>query len=507
MRPEEWFVLCRNKVKRPCAVAFFSTILIGLLAHMYKFTNHLPNWDSLMVHYYPIHNMIHQGRHLQLLSAAVRGFSDAPWVIGLLCFCYLGLAAALLVDFFEFRGNLCIILLCGIVVTSSVVTSGFGFLYMADAFCVAYLFAVLSVYLTKKYRYGFLIGAFCLAFSLGNYQAYLPVAIAIILLWSMVEILKSEDGRLGKRFWSIIGRFLLMGCLGMVLYAFSLKLLLFLEKTELIGHQGMGSMHFPSLSLLGHAVINAYVDTAYFYFGSLRKPSFYGVLNMICLGCLGYFAVRLIIRKKLYKQVGKLMLLAICTLVYPCVSHLFYFVTDEVQYHALMQFSLILIYVLLFWLYEYSGEKHNPVYWLTAGGGVLLIYVMIIAANRGYLAQTMSYEKTYAMVERMVVKMEQLPDYRSATKLAMLGNVEGTDKAVYGEEPALAGYTDGIFITHQKHMIAMLEEYFDVSLQGASKEEMLELSTQTDVEAMPCWPDAGSIIQIGDTIVCKVSEE
>ena len=32
-------------------VCFFTSLLIGLLAHLYKITNWLPNWDSLVFRY------------------------------------------------------------------------------------------------------------------------------------------------------------------------------------------------------------------------------------------------------------------------------------------------------------------------------------------------------------------------------------------------------------------------------------------------------------------------
>lgn len=506
LQPEQALDRVRRSVKPQWKTAFVSTLVIGLLAHLYKFTNHLPNWDSLMVYYYPTHNMIHQGRHLQGVLAALRQYVDAPWIVGLLCLVYIGIAAVLLVDLFGLKNRTGIVLLSGLIVTSSVVTSGYAFMYMADAFAGAYLLAVLAVWFTTRYRFGFVAGAVCLTFSMGSYQAYLPVAMAIVLLWMMTELLgDGYDADKGK-FWKQTGCFVGMGILAAVFYKVSLQLLVSIQGVSISDHQGMGSMHVPDFSELAHAFKDSYVATAYFFIGPLSSISLYGILNAICLLSLLVLLLTIIVRKKIYCQIDKMILLLLAVAVYPCVSHLFFFVTNEVEYHALMQFSLVLIYLLLFWLYEKVKPEKPPVRWMICLSSVILIWDMALAANNGYRAQTLSYEKTYAMMERVVGRMEQLPDYTSAQKLAVIGQVPNTDQSIYGESPALAGITDGIFVTHQAHIVAMLSEYYGIDLTGAGDEELEQLKQFGQVQTMPCWPAAGSVQQLGDTIIVKFTD-
>ena len=42
-------------------VCFFAALLVGLIAHLYKITNWLPNWDSLVFRY-DAQNMLALGR-------------------------------------------------------------------------------------------------------------------------------------------------------------------------------------------------------------------------------------------------------------------------------------------------------------------------------------------------------------------------------------------------------------------------------------------------------------
>jgi len=505
--PEQYIKKIKEKIKIEWLCAFGITVIVGLIAHIYKFTNHLPNWDSLMDYYYPSHNMIHQGRQFQFLPAAIRGFADQPWLIGILCLIYMGISMAAIVDIMDMHKPLSIAMSAAVVVVSPTVISGWGFMFTADGFASAYMLSVLAVFVTLKKRWGWIVGGILLAVSMGIYQAYLPVAMALILLWLLKEILTMQSHHLDKLFWKQMGRFLLLGCEAVVLYKLSLEFLSYMEAIPVVDHQGIGSIHFPNMTEIVNAVISSYVDSVYYFTGSISDLSIYGILNAIAIICLGVFIISLVIKQKLYKQWDKLFLMIISIILYPCVSHIFYFITNGVEYHALMQFPLVLPYVLLFCLYEETKEYLIGVHWASVVSMLLLGYVLILAANQAYRAETLSYEKTYAMVGRMVDRMEQLPEYNEAKHIAIIGNLEGTDNSILGDSPALAGYTEGFFITHQKHVVAMLDEYFGVCLTGVDDAAIESLQTLTEVKAMPQWPQNGSVIQIDDTIVVKLSEK
>ena len=51
--PEQVLLRIKQRIRPEWKIVVVTTFLFGLIAHMYKFTNHLPNWDSLMEYYYP----------------------------------------------------------------------------------------------------------------------------------------------------------------------------------------------------------------------------------------------------------------------------------------------------------------------------------------------------------------------------------------------------------------------------------------------------------------------
>jgi len=111
------------------------------------------------------------------------------------------------------------------------------------------------------------------------------------------------------------------------------------------------------------------------------------------------------------------------------------------------------------------------------------------------------------MVGRIVDRMEQLPEYNSATKIAVIGKPEHADKVMLEYSPTIVGVTDEILISSQRHLVAMLAEYFQVDLTGVAEEELEELE-KTDVYAtMDIWPGKNSVVQQGDTIIIKWGKE
>lgn len=507
--PEKFLMKIWNLLRNDMQIKWTvgSTFVAGLIAHMYKFTNHIPNWDSLMDYYYPTHNMIFQGRQFQLLPAAFRAFKDIPWIIGLLSLLYLSMIVLLMVKLFEIHGRLPIAMISALVVVSPPVTSTLGYMFTADCYFFAGLLAVLAVYISKKYRYGWLPGAVLLGIGVGIYQAYLSLAMVLTLFLLVRDIILVGGEKFSRALYKQYLKYLGMGVLSLVFYKVSLEIMCRVERIELINHHGLGSIHFPSFSEFLQAIKQSLIDTIYYYVGSLSKLNLYGISSLVSLLILGIFLVIMVYKKKVYKHCSHLFLAAICLLLIPCACHCFYFVTNEVEYYALMQFPLILSFVFLFWEYEQIDSKYATGRWGVVLSTVILVYVLIVSANVAYRVQTLSYEKTYAMMDRVVARMEELPNYQYAKKIAVIGNLPGTDIYAYGTAPALAGYADSYMVSHQKHVVSMLDEYYGIKLEGVSDETKEELMSLPEVGDMPVWPSEGAVYQVDDVIVVRFSEE
>ena len=492
--------------------AFFAVLGFGFAAHAMKLLNFLPNWDTFMYYYYPGNNMIHQGRHTQMLACAPSSFCDAPWITGILCLLYIWITVVAIIEVLEIKKNY-VIWIAGLVVTFPTITSGFAYMYMADAFCVALMCSSLAVWITLKKKHGFWLGALILAFGMGSYQGFLSFAIGLCVVWIMKQVLKEDISwkDVGKQ----VGKYFLMGVLSLIFYYVSLQVFVFVQGVILTGHQGMGSMRMPTVIQVITAIKKSYIDFIYFYIESVRKPTLYQCANIVVGISLFVYAVKVLKRNKVYKNPLQLLTFIGCILVYPCISFIYYFVTDDIIYHALMEMSLSLIYVFVFVLLEEwnradTTETDRSARVIRSWVSIIpfvaiavLIYNAILVSNISYRIMNESYEKTVSLMTRVVDRMEQEDGFEEVTHIAIIGNVPNSSMSQAELHPTIVGVTEGYIISHQMHIIAMLDEYYHIPLIGMTEEELYEAMTMEQQQNMGIWPEEDSVKIIDDTIVIR----
>ena len=87
-----------NRIKKEWKTAFYASLVISMLTHIYKFTNTLPNHDALY-NIYCDQNMIGLGRWLLAPACMFSSFFDLPWLTGLLAIFLILLVFSLLMLF------------------------------------------------------------------------------------------------------------------------------------------------------------------------------------------------------------------------------------------------------------------------------------------------------------------------------------------------------------------------------------------------------------------------
>ena len=215
MTPEEKGLMqLKQHIAPRQKLAFLSAFLIGLMIHMPVMLSDIPNHDGLSSMYFD-QNMITSGRWFLSVACGFSSYFTLPWIIGLLGLFFLGLTAAVLVELLDMKSPVMVVLSGGLLVAFPALSSTFAYVFTLDGYMLALFLAVLSVYLTKQYKMGFLAGAVALAFSMGAYQAYLSFAVLLCLYMVLLICLteKSVKEKLGEML-----RYLLMGGIGMALY-------------------------------------------------------------------------------------------------------------------------------------------------------------------------------------------------------------------------------------------------------------------------------------------------
>ena len=73
-------------------VCFYSALIVGIIAHLYKITNWLPNWDSLVFRY-DSQNMIGLGRWFLPVVCSFSSFYDLPFLNGIIAILFHAMGA------------------------------------------------------------------------------------------------------------------------------------------------------------------------------------------------------------------------------------------------------------------------------------------------------------------------------------------------------------------------------------------------------------------------------
>lgn len=515
--PEQLFNKIKQNIKPEWRFTFFSAVIIGLLTHLFVFTNRLPNHDSLH-NIYNTQAKVKSGRFFLGPASGMSSYFELPWVIGLLSILFLALAAVSIVMLFRIQKKSSALLIAGIVTTFPSVAATFSYMFTADGYMLGIFFAILAVAITKRYIYGFIPGAILLSLSVGIYQAGLSITLAFIVIWLLREILFTKQTT--KALLLYIVRFGAMVGIGMIVY-----LIVFKTYTRLLGgyitnYQGLnkvGSVTMNDIPTRLHQIVYNLKDFffhSYFAYGTFNT---FEKLNIIVWLLLISMSVWLFIKNRLYKQPIQLILFILLSLTLPIIYYIVYFISPDAFYHMLMLFSLSTVYIFLVVLYDQLASEKQFFLpdkigsWLTVSVMTILIFNFAIIANITYFNMELRYEKTMALSNRILDRVEQLEQYKDIEKIMVSGRVSMYSKlsseTIPQKLPNMIGSTGENFLTESYHYKVMLESFLGFPVEAATLEEQENIQNTLDFQQMPVWPAKESVRVFNDTLVIKFKEK
>jgi hypothetical protein len=179
--PEKILKKLNERILPQWKVCFLSALVIGLLAHLYKITGWLPNWDSLVFRYDP-QNMLGLGRWFLPVVCSFSSFYDLPFLNGIISILFHALGAVCICKILKVENKITAALIGALIVSFPTVTSVLMYNYVADGYSIAFFMSTLAaVFMTNK-KPNYIAAALLIALSSGIYQAYLTVTVMLILL-------------------------------------------------------------------------------------------------------------------------------------------------------------------------------------------------------------------------------------------------------------------------------------------------------------------------------------
>ena len=496
--------------------AFFSCLIAGYLCHLYAFTNLIPNSDGLSRVFDP-QQMTVSGRWFLHYASALNDFTQMPAVIGLLSLLFLALAAALVTDVLGLRSRVLAGLAGAVMALFPCVGYTFLYLFTASAYCLAIFLAVLSVWLARRGDLGWPFGVMALALSMGTYQAYAAVAIALSLLAVFREVLDPRASfrktlRLGLRLVTYLAA-------GAVLYYVILRIFLAVKGLELLSYLGMdaASAGYPFSRLPG-LILDTYKQAIAFFFlpgsanGFASLP--FAILNLLALGMgLGAvwtaFAGRGLLREK-WRVLGGLALLALL----PLGMNFMQVLSPWSAPTPLMKYSFVSVYLLVLLVLDRAdslGELGKPYALLPAAAvWCALLLFCLTTNNLLYTASAQAHRATESYATRLLTRIESCEGYEPGMEIALVGAVPAeqlvSDIPSYAQVDHYSVPLNSV-LPLNKHLYYYLSDWLNFPVDELSEETMLAISDSPEFQAMPLYPAQGSVQVLDGRVVVRMAEE
>lgn len=512
--PEKILKKLNSHILPQWKVCFFASVIAGLLAHLYKITSWLPNWDSLVFRY-DSQNMIGLGRWFLPVVCSLSSFYDLPLLNGVLAIFFHAAGALMICRILNIQKKIPAALIGALIVTFPTVTSVMMYNYVADGYAFAFFLSVLSAYLMTKEKPKYLLSVLLIALSTGIYQAYITVTVMLVLL-SLLDGLLFKGISFGDTLKKTLCIFL-SGVLGMALYGVILKIILAVFSFELLEYQGINdAVSFSGINLAGSLYRVKETFTSCF-FDLSEGVNIFVCLNIFILFFTLIYYIRHIISEKLYKKPGKLCLILLFGIFLILGAGALSFINAEIDYHNLMLMGYAVFYIFFIIIYERGNEKTDAHLsakrWLVLITAFILIANQIVIANVSYHKAQMAYEKSYGVLLRIADRIEMTEGSENCEKILVIGALSGSEAYSVNLTPDITGITDGYILraddetVGQSVLTSALNDYCGKNYSFVSGGEKREFLGREEVKAMDIWPHQGSVSVIDDTLIIKLSPE
>ena len=500
-----------KKLDSRAKLTFFAALFFGLLSHGMMLTNKYSIHDDITF-LHSVGATFDSGRWmLGLLSMAETALTAGPHystpllhgVVSLVC---LAACAAIIVALFQIRSRfLCAALGC-VITAFPGVASLFGFLFTAPYYMAALLATVLAARALCGSRslLRWCLCTFTLACAMGVYQAYIPVAIGILLLHFLLERLDRPGDDWAHTIKTAIyyGSALLAAVLA---YYVINRLFLKVFSLQLNSYQGISSMGREGLGVYLSRALLAY--KAFFFPEQMIRASDAFVVMGLKLpwkGMLildGVLMAALILRAWKERPWKALQIAAVSALL-PLAMGFAYVMGPDA--HTLMIFGQCLIFVFTACLIQRLGMDKTFLLRLVS---LMLCLVLVLFPlmwcrydNALYMDLEMNQQRTISWFNTLITRIKSAEGYRDELPVSYIGRMEKQDITLgpLSAFPYIWPYESAPDLINDSGQIHFMEKWCGFW------QEQVEFD-HPDIASMPCYPDHGSIRVIDDVIVVKFS--
>lgn len=488
--------------------SIYSSMIFTFLTHFYFFSRRLANEDDLSYLIFKDFALT-SGRwnNGTLFTTSLM----LPSVNFILVIIILAIISLLICDIFKIKNKKNMILISLIISTFPSLALSFSYLFMVEIYMTSLLLAVLAVWLSTKWKYGFIPGSLCIALSLGNYQSYIAVSVSLIIIYVIKETIDKK-----KEILKDILKLFIMGILGIIIYFIILKVLLLINKTSLSNYKGADSMGIPPISEWPKLIFRTYKHFIGYFIGKsyFRVSIFESTIRILTIILTFILLINKITKEKFYKNKTNIIIFIILIVLIPFTFNIVDFMAFKADLTSLQIYSFSSLYLLVILILD----KTKPNYLNT------IITILIIAigimnfttVNKYYFKQETYYKYTENFNNRLLNKIESTEGYYYGIPIIFKGESNSNfykelntlpntndnitfDQSLWGGK--YIGYADLYTYNNDKKIFRMINNEFGVYLNRATDEERDKIKDNIEYNNMKSYPEKDSIKIIDGILV------
>ena len=497
--------------------AFSGAMILGLLAQGMALLNKF-SWHDDIFSLFLTGDTITSGRWMLhvLGEAEILLFGDGhfslPLVNGLFSLLCIAASAGLLAFGLNIRSRGISFLLGGVMAVFPFVTALFSFMFTAHYYMLAMLMITLSGLLIGGRHpwwaktLGILLGG-C---SVGIYQAFFPLLLTTVVLCDLSEM-KGEEGRIADIWKTLVAQMLCIGgVMGTYLAGSSFFLNYYhLELSPYMGLNEAGSLPVGTyLARAGRAYAEFFCPTTNVTWDMF--PVHIKYIRWLILLLEGILGIRMILQTWRINR-GYALIQLLLLALFPLGCNFIFVLSKEV--HGLMTYGQIAQFTLLTLLADrvvfQRAALTRLVAWVSAMMMGLSCVMYIRYDNQCYLKTGFQQQEAISWTNALIARIKSTKGYRDEYQIAWIGRDRMWDQSLYNIDELDFLHLSGYEMDLQGYLnnwtwMEFMARWCGFSSETANAEEFKNLP---EVQAMPCYPEDGSIQVIGETVVVKFGEE
>lgn len=505
--------------------AFITVLLLGILAHGYVIFNRISYHDNTA-------NLFSLGATFEVerwglgVIYLIQSYTSRTFAVpvfnGIISIIFIAFAAMLVVKMLDIKSRWAAVLVGAVMVVYPTVPSIFSFMFTAWPYFLALLFSVSSAYVISQEinLKNAALSIVFLALSLSIYQAFLGVAVTLLLLKLLLDLLnKKTDSILSYAKQGVI--YLVDLAVGLGLYAIIAELCKkFIDGVETLAYKGRGDGY--DISQLPAKIMEAVREFFACDYAGVNGLKYLRLLTL-CIIIVGVIQIVLLVGKRA-QNIGLMIAAYIGAAILPIGMNVIYMLSTSSEYYvdSLMVYADALALIIPLVLIENLDlvEIKNTLFehfvkiitWLQIFAIVIIVISYIYLDNAAYMKADLAQEQASSYLTQLAANIKSCDGFSDDMEIVFVDldkNNDGTFVTTDTNEQLDAikiekfpYYTD---LVSGSSILYFMREHCGFGNELLSIDDG-SLASEPNIAAMPAYPDDGSIAVVDGKVIVKFGD-